>query len=136
MAIPSSPMKIWGKSVNMFLSYDRTNKQTNRDYNFIYIDIDYTIIQLITPLEWYNENRDYNFIYIGIDYTIIQLITPLEWYNENRDYNFIYRGIDYTNTIIQLITPLHWSNIMKTEITVLYRYRLYSHTLNYPTGVI
>ena len=31
----SSPIKIWGKSIQGFLSYDRTN----RDYNFIYIDI-------------------------------------------------------------------------------------------------
>ena len=30
-----SPMKIWGESVLRFLSYDRTNKQANRDYNFI-----------------------------------------------------------------------------------------------------
>ena len=39
MGLPSSPIKIWGKSVQWFLSYDRTNKhtdrQTNRDYNFI-----------------------------------------------------------------------------------------------------
>ena len=33
----SSPVKILGKSVNGFLRYDRTNKQTNRDYYFIYI---------------------------------------------------------------------------------------------------
>ena len=26
--LPSSPIKIWGKSVKRFLSYDRTNKQT------------------------------------------------------------------------------------------------------------
>ena len=31
--------KIWGKSVQGFRSYDQTNKQTNIDYNFIYIDI-------------------------------------------------------------------------------------------------
>ena len=28
--LPSSPIKIWGKSVQGFLSYDRTKKQTNR----------------------------------------------------------------------------------------------------------
>jgi len=55
VALPRSPTKVWGKSVNGFLSYDRINKQTNRDYNFIYIDKGYTIIQFITPLEWYNE---------------------------------------------------------------------------------
>ena len=45
VGLPISPIKIWGKSVQGFLSYDRTNKQTdwqtdrltNRDYNFIYI---------------------------------------------------------------------------------------------------
>ena len=41
VGLPSSPIKIWGKSVQGFLSYDQTNKQTdtmtNRDYNFIYI---------------------------------------------------------------------------------------------------
>ena len=37
--LPSSPIKIWGKSVEGFLSYDRTNKHTNRYYNFIFIDI-------------------------------------------------------------------------------------------------
>ena len=36
MALSSSPIKILGKSVEGFLSYDRTNKQTNRDFNFIY----------------------------------------------------------------------------------------------------
>ena len=34
--LPDSPIKIWGKSVKGFLSYDRKNKQTNIDYNFIY----------------------------------------------------------------------------------------------------
>ena len=37
--LPSSPIKIGGKSSNWFLSYDRTYKQTNRDYYFIYIYI-------------------------------------------------------------------------------------------------
>ena len=37
--LPSYPIKIWGKSVKGFLSYDLTNKQTNRDYNFIHRDI-------------------------------------------------------------------------------------------------
>ena len=36
--LPSSQIKIWRKSVQGSLSYDRTNKKTNRDYNFIYID--------------------------------------------------------------------------------------------------
>ena len=36
--LQSSPIKIWGKLVKWFLSYDRTNKQTNRNYNFIYND--------------------------------------------------------------------------------------------------
>ena len=35
---PEFPNQMWGKSVHGFLSYGRTNKQTNRDYNFIYID--------------------------------------------------------------------------------------------------
>ena len=39
MVLPRSAIKIWGKSVEGFLRYDRTNKQINRDYNFIYIDI-------------------------------------------------------------------------------------------------
>ena len=30
VGLPSSPIKIWGKSVQGFLSYDRTNKQTER----------------------------------------------------------------------------------------------------------
>ena len=38
MVLPGYPNKIWGKSVSGLLGYDRTNKQTNRDYNFIYID--------------------------------------------------------------------------------------------------
>ena len=36
----SSPIKFWGKSVKGFLSYDRTfnsDRQTNRDYSFIFI---------------------------------------------------------------------------------------------------
>ena len=39
MGLPSSPIKILGKSVQGFPSYDRTNKQqqTNRDTNFKYI---------------------------------------------------------------------------------------------------
>ena len=40
VVLPNSPIKIRGKSVQEFLSYDRTNKktikQTKRDYNFIY----------------------------------------------------------------------------------------------------
>ena len=39
MGLSSSPIKIWDKSVQGYLIYDRTNKQTNRDYNFIYIDV-------------------------------------------------------------------------------------------------
>ena len=39
VGLPSSPIKIWGKSVQGFRSYERTIKQTdrqaNRDYNFI-----------------------------------------------------------------------------------------------------
>ena len=35
--LPSSPIKIRGKSVQGFLSYYRKNKQRNRDYTFIYI---------------------------------------------------------------------------------------------------
>ena len=42
VVLPSSPIKIRGKSVKGFLSYDRTNKQpdrqTNKDYIFIYKD--------------------------------------------------------------------------------------------------
>ena len=38
VARSSSPIKIWGKSVHGFPSYDQTNKQTNSDQNFIYID--------------------------------------------------------------------------------------------------
>ena len=36
VGLQSSPTKIWGKSVKGFLSYDRTNIQTNINYNFIY----------------------------------------------------------------------------------------------------
>ena len=39
MVLPRSPIKIWGKSVQGFLSYDRTTKQTKKDNNFIYIEI-------------------------------------------------------------------------------------------------
>ena len=35
VGLPSSPIKICGESDKGFLSYDRTPKQTNRDYNFI-----------------------------------------------------------------------------------------------------
>ena len=42
MALTSSPIKIRGKSVQGFLSYDRKNKHTNgqknRDYNNLYIE--------------------------------------------------------------------------------------------------
>jgi len=39
LALPSFPIKIWGKSVLGFLSYDRTNKQTRQtEIVFIYID--------------------------------------------------------------------------------------------------
>ena len=33
----SSLIKVWGKSVKGFRGYDRTYKQTNRDYYYIYI---------------------------------------------------------------------------------------------------
>ena len=38
VVLPSSPIQIWGKSVQGFMSYDQTytNKQKNKDYNFIY----------------------------------------------------------------------------------------------------
>ena len=41
MGLPSSPIKIWGKSVQGFLSYDRKNKQTDRqiENTTLYIDI-------------------------------------------------------------------------------------------------
>ena len=43
VGLQSFPIKIWGKSVQGFLSYDRTTKQTNehpnRDYNFIFLDV-------------------------------------------------------------------------------------------------
>ena len=32
------PIKIWGQSVQGFLSFDRTNKETNRDKIFIFMD--------------------------------------------------------------------------------------------------
>jgi len=32
--IENSSEWVWGKSVKEFMSYDRTSKQTNRDYNF------------------------------------------------------------------------------------------------------
>ena len=35
VGLPGFPIKIWDKPVQGFLSYDRTNKETNRDYNFI-----------------------------------------------------------------------------------------------------
>ena len=37
--LPSSQINIWGKSANRFQSDDRTNKQSNKDYYFIYIII-------------------------------------------------------------------------------------------------
>ena len=37
MGLETSSIKILGKTVQWFMSYDRTTKQTNRDYNFIYI---------------------------------------------------------------------------------------------------
>ena len=39
MGLLSSPIKIRGKPVKGSMSYDRTNKQSNRNYNFIYINI-------------------------------------------------------------------------------------------------
>ena len=43
VVLPSSSIKIRGKTVKRLMSYDRTNKwtnmQTNRDYNFIKIDL-------------------------------------------------------------------------------------------------
>ena len=35
VVLPSTLIKIWGKSVKRFLSYDRTYKQTNRDYKYL-----------------------------------------------------------------------------------------------------
>ena len=35
MVLPGSPIKIWGKLVKGFMSYDRTYKQSNRDYYFV-----------------------------------------------------------------------------------------------------
>ena len=43
VVLPSFPIKIWGKSVQEFLSYDRKNKQTSRDYNFIYVNTHHVI---------------------------------------------------------------------------------------------
>ena len=40
VGLPSSPIKIWGKSVQSFLSYDRTNKKISNKYNFIFKDAD------------------------------------------------------------------------------------------------
>ena len=42
VTLPSSPTKIWWKSVQGFMSYDRTkksNRPTNRDYKFIFMYI-------------------------------------------------------------------------------------------------
>ena len=39
MGLPSSPIKTWGKSVQGFLSYDRTNKPTEITTLYLYIDI-------------------------------------------------------------------------------------------------
>ena len=41
VGLPRSPIKIWGKSVQGFLSYDRKNKQTDRqtEITALYIDI-------------------------------------------------------------------------------------------------
>ena len=40
LALPSSPIKIWGKSVYGIKSYDRTYKQTNRQTDILYINIE------------------------------------------------------------------------------------------------
>ena len=37
VGLPSSPIKIWGKSVLGFLSYDRTNRQTDKQRLQLYI---------------------------------------------------------------------------------------------------
>ena len=37
VGLPSTPIKIWGKSVKGVLGYDRTNKQTNKLYIYRYI---------------------------------------------------------------------------------------------------
>ena len=39
LVIPSSPNKIWGNSVQGFLSYDLTNKQILHLYIYRFIDI-------------------------------------------------------------------------------------------------
>ena len=57
MGLPTSPIKIWRKSVQGFLISDRTHKQTdrqtNRDYNFIYINI-YIDVYVIEPWKFIN----------------------------------------------------------------------------------
>ena len=41
IVIPSSQIKIWGKSVKGFMSYDRTKKQTDKQ-GFIYTDTSFS----------------------------------------------------------------------------------------------
>ena len=56
VVLPRSPIKIWGKSVQGLLSYDRTNI----DYNFIYIDIDtHTICPIAAFLKYFMTKWNY-----------------------------------------------------------------------------
>ena len=49
--LPSSPIKMWGKSVQGFLSYDQTNKQTNRQTEITTL---YTLRFLVYKNQWRN----------------------------------------------------------------------------------
>ena len=53
MLFPSSPIKIWGKSVQGLMSYDLKNKQKDKSrlYNLIYIYRDIIILLLQTFIE-------------------------------------------------------------------------------------
>ena len=48
VGLPSSPTKIWGKSVQVFPSYDRTNKQTDTQTRLqFYIYRDFSLIAFL-----------------------------------------------------------------------------------------
>ena len=47
MVLPSSPIKILDKSVDGFMSYDRTYKQTNKHIDYSFIDAGMKIVQTV-----------------------------------------------------------------------------------------
>ena len=82
MGLLSSPIKIRGKPVKGFMSYDRTNKQSNRNYNFIYINI---FINVLLP-----PTRD---IFNIIEYRIFKLYYYIiKKYEDKRFKFFLQKG--------------------------------------------